>query len=128
MPAEALNEPLRSVQQGVVATTTCTLAYTSLAFGRRLHEGRLVASMGTLGGALDSAVAESFLTTLERELPDRHPGPPGVDRVWSGGHPGLTELRRGLSEAHNQDGGPAAMNSQAGPVTTSADANPASPS
>jgi putative transposase len=49
--------------------------YTSLAFGRRLRETGLVASMGTVGDALDNAVAESFFATLECELLDRHHWP-----------------------------------------------------
>ena len=49
--------------------------YTSLAFGRRLREAGLVASMGTVGDALDYAVAESFFATLECELLDRHAWP-----------------------------------------------------
>jgi putative transposase len=46
-----------------------------LAFGRRLWEAGLVASMGTVGDALDNAVAESFFATLECELLDRHHWP-----------------------------------------------------
>jgi putative transposase len=49
--------------------------YTSLAFGRRLTDTGLVASMGTVGDALDNAVAESFFATLECELLDRHDWP-----------------------------------------------------
>jgi transposase InsO family protein len=49
--------------------------YTSLAFGRRLTEAGLVGSMGTVGDALDNAVAESFFATLECELLDRYPWP-----------------------------------------------------
>jgi putative transposase len=49
--------------------------YTSLAFGRRLGEAGLVASMGSIGDALDNAVAESFFATLECELLDRHAWP-----------------------------------------------------
>ena len=49
--------------------------YTSLAFGRRLQQAGLVASMGTVGDALDNAVAESFFATLECELLDRYPWP-----------------------------------------------------
>jgi putative transposase len=49
--------------------------YTSLAFGRRLTDTGLVASMGTIGDALDNAVAESFFATLECELLDRHDWP-----------------------------------------------------
>jgi putative transposase len=52
--------------------------YTSLAFGRRLTEAGLVASMGTVGDALDNAVAESFFATLECELLDRHAWPTRV--------------------------------------------------
>ena len=49
--------------------------YTSLSFGRRLRVAGLVASMGTVGDALDNAVAESFFATLECELLDRSPWP-----------------------------------------------------
>jgi putative transposase len=44
-------------------------------FGRRLREAGLVASMGTVGDALDNAVAESFFATLECELLDRQAWP-----------------------------------------------------
>jgi hypothetical protein len=47
----------------------------SLAFGRRLTDTGLVASMGTIGDALANAVAESCLATLECELFDRHDWP-----------------------------------------------------
>ena len=49
--------------------------YTSLAFGRRLQQAGLVASMGTIGDALDNAVAESFFATLECELLNRYDWP-----------------------------------------------------
>jgi putative transposase len=49
--------------------------YTSFAYGRRLAASELVASMGTVGDALDNAVAESFFATLECELLDRCPWP-----------------------------------------------------
>jgi len=49
--------------------------YTSFAFGRRLTASELIASMGTVGDALDNAVAESFFATLECELLDRYPWP-----------------------------------------------------
>jgi putative transposase len=45
--------------------------YTSLAFGRRLRQGGLVASMGSVGDCFDNAVTESFFATLECELLDR---------------------------------------------------------
>jgi putative transposase len=46
--------------------------YTSWAFGQRLRAAGLLASMGTVGDALDNAVAESFFATLQTELLDRH--------------------------------------------------------
>ena len=45
--------------------------YTSLVFSRRLEEAGLVGSMGSVGDALDNAVAESFYATLQTELLDR---------------------------------------------------------
>ena len=48
--------------------------YTSWAFGQRLRHAGLLGSMGTVGDALDNAVAESFFATLQTELLDR--------RIW----------------------------------------------
>jgi putative transposase len=45
--------------------------YTSLAFGRRLRESGIAASMGSTGDYYDNAMAESFFATLETELIDR---------------------------------------------------------
>ena len=45
--------------------------YTSLAFGRRLRESGIAASMGSVGDCYDNALAESFFATLETELIDR---------------------------------------------------------
>ena len=45
--------------------------YTSLAFGRRLREAGIAASMGSRGDCYDNAMAESFFATLEVELIDR---------------------------------------------------------
>lgn len=45
--------------------------YTSWAFGQRLREAGLLGSMGTVGDALDNAMAESFFGTLQLELLDR---------------------------------------------------------
>jgi len=42
--------------------------YTSLAFGRRLREAGMTASMGSRGDCFDTAMAESFFATLECEL------------------------------------------------------------
>jgi putative transposase len=46
--------------------------YTSWAFGQRLRHAGLLGSMGTVGDALDNAVAESFFASLQTELLDRH--------------------------------------------------------
>lgn len=45
--------------------------YTSLAFGRRLRESGIAASMGSVGDCYDNAMVESFFATLETELIDR---------------------------------------------------------
>ncbi len=45
--------------------------YTSLAFGDRLAEAGVAASMGAPGTAFDNAMAESFFASLETELIDR---------------------------------------------------------
>ena len=45
--------------------------YTSWAFGQRLRSAGLLGSMGTVGDALDNAMAESFFGTLQLELLDR---------------------------------------------------------
>lgn len=45
--------------------------YTSWAFGQRLRKAGLLGSMGSVGDALDNAVAESFFGTLQLELLDR---------------------------------------------------------
>lgn len=57
--------------------------YTSWAFGQRLRAAGLLASMGTVGDALDNAMAESFFGTLQLELLDR--------RTW--------QTRRELAQA-----------------------------
>lgn len=45
--------------------------YTSWAFGQRLRTAGLLASMGSVGDALDNAVSEAFFATLQTELLDR---------------------------------------------------------
>jgi transposase InsO family protein len=45
--------------------------YTSFAFGHRLREAGILASMGRTGDAYDNALAESFFGSLECELLDR---------------------------------------------------------
>ncbi|HEY8532024.1 MAG TPA: IS3 family transposase [Limnochorda sp.] len=45
--------------------------YTSLAFSRRLGAAGILGSVGSVGDALDNAVAESFFATLQTELLNR---------------------------------------------------------
>ena len=42
--------------------------YVAWAFGRRLREAGLLASMGSVGDALDNSVAESFFASMQTEL------------------------------------------------------------
>jgi putative transposase len=46
--------------------------YTSVEFGKRLREEGLVPSMGSVADAYDNSMAESFVSTLKRELIHRH--------------------------------------------------------
>jgi putative transposase len=46
--------------------------YTSWAFGRRLRAAGLLGSMGSIGDCFDNAMAESFFSTIQRELLDEH--------------------------------------------------------
>jgi hypothetical protein len=52
--------------------------YTSIDFGRTLRTSGVVASMGSIGDAIDNAMAESFFATLKEEMiyrrawPTRH--------------------------------------------------------
>ena len=45
--------------------------YTSFAFGHRLREAGILASMGRTGDAYDNALCESFFGSLECELLDQ---------------------------------------------------------
>jgi putative transposase len=53
--------------------------YTSLAFGKRLRESGIVASVGSVGDAYDNAAAESFVATLKTELLHRYSWPRRLD-------------------------------------------------
>lgn len=46
--------------------------YTSWVFGQRLRTAGILGSMGSVGDALDNAMAESFFATLQTELLDRN--------------------------------------------------------
>jgi putative transposase len=49
--------------------------YTSVEFGSRLREAGLLPSMGSVADAYDNSMAESFVSTLKRELIHRHSWP-----------------------------------------------------
>lgn len=46
--------------------------YTSWVFGHRLREAGLLGSMGRVASSVDNALMESFWSTMQRELLDRH--------------------------------------------------------
>ncbi|MDI6872363.1 MAG: IS3 family transposase [Bacillota bacterium] len=56
---------------GVVHHSDHGCQYTALAFGNAAKAAGIVTSMGSVGDALDNAVAESFFATLQTELLDR---------------------------------------------------------
>jgi putative transposase len=58
----------RRPSAGVIHHSDQGSQYTSLAFGRRLREAGMMASMGSRGDCFDNAMAESFFATLECEL------------------------------------------------------------
>jgi len=60
---------------GTIAHSDHGSNYCSWVFGQRLRAAGLMGSMGTVGDALDNAVAESFFASLQCELLDRHPWP-----------------------------------------------------
>ena len=60
---------------GAIAHSDHGSNYCSWVFGKRLRAAGLLGSMGTVGDALDNAVAESFFASLQCELLDRHTWP-----------------------------------------------------
>ena len=49
--------------------------YTALSFGKHLQKAGVLGSMGSVGSALDNAMAESFFASLQTELLDRRTWP-----------------------------------------------------
>jgi transposase InsO family protein len=74
---DALNMAIhnRRPAAGLVHHSDRGSQYTSGEFGGRLKEAGLVPSMGPVADAYDNALAESFVSTLKRELLHRHSWP-----------------------------------------------------
>lgn len=70
---DALNMAIQNRQppQNLIHHSDHGSQYTSLAFGKRLEQANILGSMGSVGDALDNAVAESFFATLQTELLNR---------------------------------------------------------
>jgi putative transposase len=65
----------RQPKEGLIHHSDHGSQYTSLIFGERLERAGLLGSMGSVGDALDNALAESFFATLQTELLDRYAWP-----------------------------------------------------
>ncbi|HEX2894431.1 MAG TPA: IS3 family transposase [Marmoricola sp.] len=57
---------------GGIVHADCGSVYTSWVFGHRLREAGLLGSMGKVASSVDNALIESFWSTMQRELLDRH--------------------------------------------------------
>jgi len=70
---DALNMAIwqRRPGRGLIHHSDHGVQYTALAFSQRLEQAGVLGSMGTVGDALDNAMAESFFATLQTELLDR---------------------------------------------------------
>jgi putative transposase len=65
----------RKPAPGLVHHSDRGVQYTSLSFGKRLEDEKLLPSMGRVGSAYDNALAESFIATLKTELLYRNSWP-----------------------------------------------------
>jgi putative transposase len=74
---DALNMAIhnRCPAPGLVHHSDRGSQYTSVEFGKRLKEAELLPSMGSVADAFDNALAESFISTLKRELLHRYSWP-----------------------------------------------------
>jgi len=74
---DALNMALynRRPAPGLIHHSDRGSQYTSVEFGKRLKEAGLLPSVGSVGDAYDNSMAESFVSTLKRELIHRHSWP-----------------------------------------------------
>jgi putative transposase len=62
---------VRRPVEGLIHHSDQGCQYTSLAFGKRMREAGISASMGSVGDSYDNAMAEAFFASLETELIDR---------------------------------------------------------
>ena len=71
---EAVNMAIytRRPSPGLIHHSDRGSQYTSVEFGSRLREEGLLPSMGSVADAYDNSMAESFVSTLKRELIHRH--------------------------------------------------------
>ena len=65
----------RRPEPGLIHHSDRGSQYTSVQFGGRLREVGLLPSMGSVADAYDNSMAESFVSTLKRELIHRHSWP-----------------------------------------------------
>jgi putative transposase len=74
---DALNMAIytRRPSPGLIHHSDRGSQYTSVEFGSRLKEAGLLPSMGSVANAYDNSMAESFVSTLKRELVHRHSWP-----------------------------------------------------
>jgi putative transposase len=74
---EAVNMAIytRRPSPGLIHHSDRGSQYTSVEFGSRLREEGLLPSMGSVADAYDNSMAESFVSTLKRELINRHSWP-----------------------------------------------------
>ena len=74
---DALNMAIynRRPHPGLIHHSDRGSQYTSVEFGSRLKEAGLLPSMGSVADAYDNSMAESFVSTLKRELIHRHSWP-----------------------------------------------------
>jgi transposase InsO family protein len=82
---------LRRRPSGTTVHSDHGTQYCSWVFGQRLRAAGLMGSMGSVGDALDNAVAESFFASLQCELLDRHHWP-----TRAGAGPSDVPLDRGV--------------------------------
>src|SRR5918994_624681 len=89
----------RRPQPGLIHHSDRGSQYTSVEFGSRLKEAGLLPSMGSVADAYDNSMAESFVSTLKRELVHR---PPSFMAESSEGQDGDLRVHRGLLQ-HPQE-------------------------